>query len=825
MWFFLALFVAGFILTAFLTPKMKIENAKASGLDDFTFPRSSEGDPVGRFYGTLKLSSPNTIGVSGFKATPIKKKVKTGLFSSKRVITGYRYNATVDLAWALGPGVVYRQMWFGENKVWAGCLYTEDCYNEIVLDLPELYGGSKDGARGGIAGTVGCYCGAFDQSRDPYLVVNVSADVPAYVGVAHMVFRDFWWGNSPNIDTVSVEVAYFTNGLGTFSRIMPNGLDANPIEVLYDIFTSDWGNLGYDPARINTDAWRVIADQIWDEGLGISISVANATEATDVVKQVLRLINGIVYEDQTTGLVEIALIRNDYDIGDLEVLTPSEVVEISNYSKKLWTETNNVVRVKYTDRADDYAAGKIAIAKDSSLLRYQGKERPVEVEMPGVFDAETANVIAARELSNLNVPLYSASMTLSRKASLLKPGQPFILQWPEYGIVQMVMRVRTPKLGTLEDGRISFNIVQDEFSTAATVIAAPVPSEYEDVSFEPVDVATFKLMELPAFLDYKAGLGTLAGNSRLAAFAVAPSAYTLGFDAFIEAGDDDAEVLSISPYSDHALLAAPVERFDGFADGTLPWVTINTLSDVTALEIEGTLRQGGGLVLIDSELLAYEGFSDEGGGVYKLLDVHRAMIDSGWEKHLAGARVYFFNGQEGFFESDTPSGDTIDVYLTDRTTSGSSAVADATLVPFTLEGRIERVIAPDYITVDGTRDLDQVFAVGDTLTLDARARNRLDVTELWLEDDAAGVAEAGTLYDIYYEIGGVETLVDADQTLPYVMTTTLPMAPASVVVHIYAKKDGLLSIASTSIPILVILPESLTIDNLAVTIDSATVEF
>lgn len=833
MWFLLAFFIGGFILTAFLSPKMKVENAKAASLDDFNFPRSNEGDPVCRFYGTVKHQSPNTIGLTDFVPVPIKKKVKTGLFSSKKVITGYKNYIGVDLSWALGPGVVYRRLWFGENLVWAGCLYDEPCVNEIVIDLPELYGGSKDGNRGGLGGKITMYCGAFDQPRDPYLALKLNANVPAYVGIAHMVFSSvdglsgFWFGNANNVDAISCEASYFTNSLGLpayLQNVGTDGLDANPVEVLYDILCDNWGNLGYDPAKINVVAWRIIAQTIYDEGNGISISIANATEAKDVVKQILRQINGTIYEDPTTGLVELDLTRDNYDVLDLDVLGPSQIVEIRNYSKKLWSETNNVVRVKYTDREAGYIKDKVAIAKDFALLRFQGKQRPIEITMPGVYNASLANQIAARELSNLNVPLFQCEMVLNRTVASLKPGSVFVWEWPEWGIVQMVLRIRKVGKGDLRDGKITISVVQDEFSLKNTVISAPVPPIYIPTSYEPADIVLFDFLEVPAFLDYQAGLGTRAGYTRLMSFVQSPTDYSIGYDGFIEDGDEDAQVLTVAPYSDYAKLDGAIGRFDGFATGVLAVVTIKELNNAAALKPTPDVRLGGGLFAIGDEIFAYEDFVDNLDGTYDLTDVHRAFFDTGWFAHIDEAPLYFFDGQEGFFESDSLPGVAIDVYLTDRTATGSSAVADAVVSPINPVGRVERVVAPDYATADASRAMNQVFTVADIVSIDARARTRLEVIEAWFENDAAGTAEAGTLYTIKTETSGVETLVADDEVLPYDLTTTLGMV-GQTVVHVYAKRDGLNSIASTIIPIVVVEAETLLIDADPVFIDGSTIEF
>lgn len=825
MWFLFALFVGGFILASLLGAKMKVDNAKAATLDQFNFPRAKEGDPVPRFYGTVKLNSPNAISLNGFKATAITKKVKTGLFSSKKVTTGYRYKVTVDLAWALGPGVVFRQMWFGENKVWSGCLYTGACFNLELIDWPDMYGGSEDGNRGGISGYVGFYCGEFnttDQPRDSYLVTTLDANVPAYIGVAHTVFRDFWWGNSPSIDAVSVEAAYFVNNLipsvDGCKHYMDNALDANPVEVLYDILTYEWGNLGFSSARVDTANWRAAGETVFAEQNGISIIYSSPAEAREAFKNILRQINAIVYEDQTdNGLVKIKLIRSDYVIADLPVLTTGDVLEVKNYTKKLWTETNNVVRVKYISRADNYAVDKIAVAKDSSLLRFQGKERPVEINMPGVKTAAVANMIAARELSNLNVPLFSCEMTISRSKSNVKPGDVFKWVWPEYGITQMIMRVRKIGLGTLEDGTITITVTQDEFSLDDTVVAAPADSLYAPTDTTATDIVTINLMELPAWLDINAGFSTPVGSTRFMSFVEKPGTASINYNGYQEDGTPtDAIILSAAPYSQYATLQTAIGRFDGFSDGKIASLTIDGVSDVDALTLDDTMRLGGSLIAIGSELLAYESFTDMGGGTYHLVNVRRALLDTNWDAHTVGTKIYFFDGQDNFFEEATLESATPTVYFLDHTATDLSKKSTAIMSSLAPVGRVNRVVAPDYLTLDGTRELDRLLIIGDTTEVDARPRNRNTVDQIWFEDDAADTAEAGTTYKLEYEVASVVTLIADDIILPYTMTLVSGMEGLCTF-RLSAKKDGLYSIGYS--PIRASVGDYITIDSDIVLID------
>ena len=75
-WFLVAIFAVSFIATILLAPKPRVENARASSLDDLRFPRASEGAVIPLVLGRGLIRGPNTLWVGDFAAVPIKKKQK-----------------------------------------------------------------------------------------------------------------------------------------------------------------------------------------------------------------------------------------------------------------------------------------------------------------------------------------------------------------------------------------------------------------------------------------------------------------------------------------------------------------------------------------------------------------------------------------------------------------------------------------------------------------------------------------------------------------------------------------------------------------------------
>lgn len=825
MFFLIAAFVVGLVVSLVAAPKTKLQNAESGKLNDFSFPRADYGSPVPRWYGTAKFKAPNTIWSGDFKAEPIKKKVKTGLFSSKKQITGYKYKVGFDLAVALGPNFKFRRLWAGKYELWNGCM--SDNEMSIDINLPELFGGQDRGS-GGFVGRVTLYDGSFKQTRNAYLARVVDPNIPAYVGVAHMVFEQPYIGNQTTLQPIYVEGSCFTDslGIGNCMHIMPNKRDANPVEILYDLYVNGWGNLDIDPALINKAQWVTVAKKIYAEGNGMSLVVANASKGGEVTREILSQINANLFQDPVTGLFDLTLLRDDYKIADLPVLSPDNVIAIRAYNKMLWSETYNRVRVKFTDRANGYKENSIAVAEDFANIRFQRVARSTEVTFPGIYDADLANEIAARELSNLNVPLYSFELILDRTTANLRPGQPFVFQWPEYGIALMVCRIRKFDLGTLDDGEITASVVQDQFAVNSTVIAPPSGSTYTPPSYNPQAIDSYKVFELPYFLEYNSQLGAEPGTSRLAVFAKAPSSASIGFNASIVGTEDDAEVLSVAPYSDNAKLAEDLGKYDGFVNGVLPTLTIKEFQqggDTSPLFEggEGTARMGRGLFLIRSELMAFETYTTNDDGTVTLKNVHRALLDTTYGEAKTDDRVFFFDGQEGFANDTTPNNQAVQLYLRDVAMSGTFT-GDVPLIDATPKGRADMPLPADFLALDGVRAIDGAFEAGSAPVLSWRARNRLAApTAVEFEPDAAEADEAGATYALDYVMGDailsmVEPIASGD-------ALALPDVDGPVTLRLWTKRDGLKSFSPAEYPIVVYSADAVKIDDDLITIDGETV--
>lgn len=753
-WFTIALFALSFLAAALLAPKPQVENQRPQTLDDLSFPQASENAPVALLLGSCRQKGPNTQWYGDFESVPITKKIKTGLFSSKRVTVGYKYYIGLALGMCLGPNVVLKRIWMDKDEVWSGT--AGPAATSLSINKPSLFGGEERG--GGFVSTMKFYGGSFAQAQDPYLAGQVAPDeIPGYVGRAYLVFEKAYIGTSAQLRTMSFELARYTNGLGLAGGIEQVGDDMNPAEMLYQILTLKWGGLGVSVDDIEVSSFTASAQTLFDEGNGMSLLITRANAGSTAIEEVLRQIDGVLYQDPTTGKIVLELIRSDYDVGDLPVFDPDNVVEIRSFSRGSWSDTYNQVRVSFTNRGNKFEQGT-AVAQDMANINSQGRLRSTNLSFPGVTDPALAVDLATRELAQLSVPLFKASMEVNRSGAQLRPGDPFILSWPDYGIVQVVMRVQRFNFGELVDGRIVLDCVQDEFAVNQTIFAPPEDSLHETVDRTAVPITSAVVAEVPYWMmqqqDFIPLPPSAANRTFLMVPARKPGTYQQGYTATIEQGGDSAVAVDHDLYSDTAVLETAFDRLAGFSTGTMASMLISAPSDggdwLVAASTTAT-KAGSNLFLLAGELMSFETVTDNGNGTWTLGNVRRGLLDSRAVDHSAGEILYLLTA-DPISESEWAGTTAVVAKLQSFTDRDETTYADADTFGLTPNRRYERPLPPDYLTVGSSRAPATLVTVGPH-TIDWRPRSRLN-TEVRSENDSADTEEAGVTYTLRVYLNG-----------------------------------------------------------------------
>lgn len=747
-----AVLIGTFVASYYLAPKPSVEDRRAETLDKFRFPRSNEGDPVPIVFGTARLRAPNTLWYGDYKTSEIATQVSTGYFTrSKKQVIGFNYFLGLHLGLCLGPNVTLKRIWAGKHELWNGTANGENVAVNISKD--DIYGGWKQG--GGIAGLARFYSGSFTQAQDAYLALHNGPEVPRYGGICHIVFPSFYWGSSPSIDAIHFELQrftdYFSTGKGTI------GSDSNPMQILYDLLTQKWGRLGLDTAEIDNASWIAAENTLFTEQFGLSLLVTSKTSGREVMEEILRHIDGVLYQDPQTGKIKAKLIRKDYNLADVITLDQSNVHELRSFTKTTWDGTYNEIRVTFPNRAKDYE-DSVALTQDAANINYQQKIRSSAFSMPACTEGAVAGKIAARSLAMMSVPLYRCELVTTRYASSLRPGDVFKLTWPPYGIADMVMRVQRIDYGELTDGRVRIVAAQDQFATANTVFAPPGDTLWSEENKAPQPVTVRKVFEAPPYFRVKTGLEF--DERRAVTVAKAPSAYSQAYTAWIDADERtiplaDASYNMTARYVGGTTLLASLGRDTGL----IPSLLIGSLSGGTLKTFSGLsdLRDGPTLFMIDDEFFMYTSFTDNLNGTYTLNNVYRGLLDSAMEGHLDNAMIFFFDGPQSMFDANLhwPSTAALTLRLLDQTGSGILSSGSApfdllnpTIAPW-LNKRAVRPAPPDYTTVKGARSGTIGKGADTQFTVAWRERNR-NADTIRVVNDTTDTQEAGVKYRIFY---------------------------------------------------------------------------
>lgn len=272
-------------------------------------------------------------------------------------------------------------------------------------------------------------------------------------------------GLTSTIPSLSWEVqALSTGSASDMGRSLAG--DADPAAVLYDILTSPFGKLAIPASKIELSTFQAASLTLFNEGHGYSRAIEQGEDADQVIQDILKQIDGVMYPEPTTGKIELHLIRKDYSIPDLVDINPSNA-DLDEYTVQSWTEMPNQVRVIWTDRTQNYADA-VAIGQNMSAAVAAGNRlRSVTRQYRGCCQQVLAQKLASRELAVLSVPLVRATVSCSRAFYQARPGSVYTLTWPQLNISGMVMRVAQVDLGQLHDNKIKIALIRDVFSADA----------------------------------------------------------------------------------------------------------------------------------------------------------------------------------------------------------------------------------------------------------------------------------------------------------------------------------------------------------------------
>lgn len=328
--------------------------------------------------------------------------------------------------------------------------------------------------------------GSMLTNSDPAVA---GTDVPGYRGyisVGLFAGGGFWWSLGANASppAYSFEASSYEDGdnypaVGIYARI---GYDLNPINALYDFLKGKHGKAGIDPTTyIDSASFAVAATTLYSESHGYSRCIDRSAPLDKHITELLEQIDAALYADEKDSKYKIKLIRNDYSIPDLPHITKDNCVDLINFSIGGWTGLTNKVRLVYSNRDRGYNDDSAVAHNTANAAGQDGLVNETVISMPGVTVTALAERLARRELAARSRPVMKCRAIVTREFIRVNPGDAVLCTWSDPDISRIVFRVAAVDRGTLENGKVALDLIQDYFYSYRSAPPQPPGLDHPDI--------------------------------------------------------------------------------------------------------------------------------------------------------------------------------------------------------------------------------------------------------------------------------------------------------------------------------------------------------
>lgn len=703
MWNFIATWVVSAIVSMALAPRPRLTNQMPGQIGDRDLPIAGAGSRIPVVFGTRVLSQPNVVWWGDVETYPITETVRSG-FRKSTVTVGYWYGLAMHMALCHQADAI-TEVTVGDRQAWTGDLTTN---TTITISKRDLWGGEK--REGGLDGSLSVMFGAQNQSANSYLAGKFgAADTPAFRGVTSVLWKGLI-GTQPYPKPWRFRVRRIPGGW--YSAKARIGDDANPAHVIRECLTDATWGAGWPASDIDDASFITAADALYAEGFGVSLVWSQQMPVEEFVSSILKHIDATLFVDPRSGKWTIRLIRSDYAAPSLRIIDPSNAIEVIDFSRPVLGDLINEITLTYRNGATDQDAA--ITVQDIAMIAAQSGTVSQSVTMPGISAGTIAARVAQRELRQLGAPLARCTVVANRAASDMTPGQPFRLQWPAWGIADMVMRVVRIAYGDTGDSRVRIEAVQDVFGLPTALYAAPPPSGWTPANNPPAPCPAQALIECPYWLlaagaaaSWPSVLSDVAPNEGvIAAIGAAPSGDAFDFGLWMMEGSTWVEA-GRGMFSPTGTLSAAVPL--AASDVTVTLASAKGMYAVNA----------GDIALIDAELFVVVSVNAASGQI----TLARGAVDTVPVAHAAGSVLWVL--RPGYVQPEYAVGQTAQIRLTPRTSLGELPVTSASTISVGVSGRAVRPYPPGGVLINGQ---PYPATVSADITIGWSRRNRLTQT-------------------------------------------------------------------------------------------------
>lgn len=605
---------------------------------------------------------------------------------------------------------------------------------ELRLSKRDLFGGQEK--EGGLDGTIRFLFGENTQTLPADMSSQLGGTPPAFRGILSMFWQGVMIANSTYIKNWQITARRILQGWNTpvwYSAKATIGIDMNPAHIIYQCLTDGQWGMGYPASAIDDANFTAAADELHAENFGLSLLWNQQTTIRDFIQIVCDHIGAALKIDPQTGKFQLKLLRYDYTPALLTVFDASNILEMKSFQRASWGDTVNELTVVYTDPSTRKDTS--ITVQDLANIQAQGAVVTQKINYPGICNNSLAQTVAMRDLLAKSSPLAKVKLTINRKAWSLVQGDVFKLNWPKLGINELILRVVNVGTGTLDDGVISVDAVEDVFGLPSGSYASQQASGWVQPTADPVASPARKFVEATYY-----DKATTLSAADLAAlepddgyvlmYAQQPNDmaqdYRLktGISGNFSEVDDSANHCGTSTL----LAALPIEEFS----------TVSLSSPIGFPSVSV-----GGYVIVDDEMMRIDALDLSTGSI----TLARGVIDTVPQTHASGAKLFFAEGAAAVDATAWPEYTTLQAKVITQTYSGQLPDASAPTDTLNIYARHAKPYPPALFRINSYYAPTELVA--NAVVPSWVHRNRLQQTAGILDQqDGSITPESGTTYTI-----------------------------------------------------------------------------
>ncbi len=673
------------------------------------------------------------------------RNLKTTVQKGFKYYLGYQMLVCVS-----GTDIRLRGVYLEKNKVWEGNVSREDYQDgpfTIHVDDDELFGGPDEG--GGFEGEIRVYLGGPEQPADPWMQQQMMAETvqeelrgltPAYRTYVSLVVPTAYIGKQASIPETWLDLQWIPNRLGLGAI----GEDANPAEIIYEMHVNDEWGLNRDPALIDSESLIAIGQRLKEEGLGLTVPIMAKTEVRQLIDDICDHLDMVRYTDPETGKLTFKLIRDDYDATNLPVFDET-ICSSVEFTRTVWTNTAGEICASYTDSAAQYETSTVTVNDPANVEINEGNNNSQDFSFKYFTTAGNARWAAQRELKQQGFPLAAVTLVCNRRGSFARPGDVIKLNWPPYGIKDLILRVTDVDLGDFVKGEVEITCVEDVFGMGKSKFSPSDSTEWKPPQNYPTGVQLFKYFEAPWEL-------MQVNDSYVFALAARPDAKTQKWTVWRERDMTWETTNSLTKWTPIGQLVGDYLETGDMEDTVgFEILDLGGVEDLAARSLStGTpgftaARNGARLLMIDNEIMGWGNLTQLPNGHWRVQNVIRATYDTVPASHSQGATVFFLDA--GYYANVTTGGAVIlagmmtaEAYNITTATADAEEPFDATKVTsLTTVRRPERPTPPGRIrmTTHLQESVPRISKAAGDLTLNWALRNKKQSFGCVSQDDVS----------------------------------------------------------------------------------------